>query len=136
VTSPAGPNYSCAGFQSPFNVALSLKQKVQRAIPLKVQLLDGSNAVTDATIAGAAPVVSITFTAVSSPAVDETSLLDAVGQSSAGNSFSYNSTTQTWQYNLATSPFNASGTYTVSLSTGDATKYSVSPTCSGTFVRQ
>ncbi len=129
--------YSCAGFQSPFDVALSLKQKVQRAIPLKMQLLDASgNVVTDTTIAGAAPVVNINYTAVNSTAVDETSLLDPIGQSSNGNSFSYNSTTQTWQYNLSSSPFSASGTYTVTVTTGDATQYSVSPTCSGTFVRK
>ena len=63
-------------------------------------------------------------------------MLDPVGQSNSGNQFGYDAATQTWQYNLGTSPFQASGTYTVSVSTGDATKYSLSPTCSGTFVRQ
>lgn len=133
----SAPNYSCIGFQSPFNVTLLLKQKVQRAIPLQMQLLDGSgNALTSATIAGAAPVVNITYAGVNSSAVDDTSLLDPIGQSSSGNSFSYNATAQTWQYNLSSSPFTASGTYTVTVSTGDATQYSVSPTCTGTFVRK
>jgi hypothetical protein len=136
-TQSATPMYACTGFQPPFNVSLSLKPKVQRAIPLKAQLFDTSNSVvTDTTIAGAAPVVNIAFTAVNSPAVDETSLLDAVGQSSSGNSFTYNATTQTWQYNMATTPFTAAGTYTVTVNSADATKYAVSPTCTGTFVRQ
>ena len=134
--SPALPTYSCRGFESPFNVPLVLKQKVQRTIPVQAQLYDVGKSVTDTTIAGAAPVVHISFTAVSGAAVDESSLLEAAGQSGSGRSFSYSSTTQTWQYNMSTKPFTASGTYTVFLSSGDPTKYSVSPTCSGTFVRQ
>lgn len=133
----AVPNYSCTGFEAPFDVALSLKQKVQRAIPLMVQLFDASgNLITDTTIAGAAPVINVSYAAVNSAAVDDTSLLDAIGQASTGNVLKYNSTTQTWQFNLGTSAFTAPGTYTVSLRTGDSTSYTVSPTCIGTFVRQ
>jgi len=134
----AVPTYSCTGFQPPFDVPLLLKQTTQQAIPPKAQLFDTSqNVVTDTTIAGAPPVVTVSYTAVNgTTAVDETDLLDPLSQSSSGNSFGYDANTQTWHYNLSTSPYSAAGTYTVTLTTGDATKYAVSPTCSGVFVRQ
>jgi hypothetical protein len=132
---PPIPKYSCAGFQDPFDQALSLKQKVQRAIPLKIQLLDSNgNAMTDSMIP--APVVNISYTAKDSVAVDDTADLDAVGHSSVGNLFSYDPTTLTWQFNLSSSPFTALGTYTVTVNSGDASQYLVSPTCTGTFVRK
>jgi hypothetical protein len=70
----ATPNYSCAGFQDPFDQPLSLKQKVQRAIPLKIQVLDSSsNVMTNTMIV--APVVNISYAATDSVAVDETAEL-------------------------------------------------------------
>jgi len=103
-----------------------------------MQLKDANgNIVTDQTIAGgAAPVVNVTYSGVLGTGIDETALLDPIGQSSAGNSFVYDPTTQTWQFNLSSAMFSATGTYTVTVVTGDGTQYSISPTCSGTFVRQ
>ena len=80
--------------------------------------------------------VNISFAGVSGPAVDETADLMPAGQSSSGNTFTYDLSTGEWQYNVASSPFTASGTYTVTLASGDATKYTVSPTCTGKFVRR
>jgi hypothetical protein len=124
---------TCSGFQPPFDQPLSLKHKTQRAILLKMQLTDSTGAiVTDQTIAGAPPVVNITYSGVLGSGVDETALLDPIGQSSPGNAFVYDPTTQTWQFNLDSGPFSVTGTYTVSAVSGDATKYTLSPTCSGT----
>jgi hypothetical protein len=133
---PPAPTYSCLGFDSPFNVSLLMKQSNNRVIPIKATLEDQNGVpLNSSTIAGAAPVVNISFTGATGPAVDETAELLPAGESSSGNSFTYNPSTGEWQYNMASSPFTASGTYTVTLATGDATKYGVSPTCSGTFVR-
>jgi hypothetical protein len=132
-----GSSYSCSGFQPPFDVALLLKQKTNRAIPLKAQLFDiGHNLVTPTTLGTAAPpVVNVSYNSGVSSAVDESSLLDPLGQSSSGNQFNFDATTGTWWFNLATTPFAASGTYTVTLQPGDSTRYQVSPQCSGTLIR-
>jgi len=129
-------NYSCRGFQSPLDVALSLPKKANRAIPLKAQLFDTkNNLVTPATFASATPpVVNVSYQSNTSPAVDDTSLLVPLGSSSVGNQFSFDSTTGTWWFNLSTSPFSASGTYTVTMRSGDTSKYQMSQ-CSGMFVR-
>ncbi|WP_348263267.1 hypothetical protein P8935_01615 [Telmatobacter sp. DSM 110680] len=78
----SSPTYSCTGFQSPFNVALALTHKTNRAIPLKAQIFDTSNnLVTPATLGTSAPpVVSVSYQSGTSPAVNETSLLDPLGR--------------------------------------------------------
>ena len=130
---PGGTAYSCAGFDFPFDEPISLKAKVNRAIPLQMQLSSGGTPITDANIAGAPPVVNVTFSAGGGPAVDVTDDLEALGQSSEGNAFSYALSGQ-WIFRLGTKPFKAAGTYTVTAAAGDTT-YSISPTCTGQFVR-
>jgi hypothetical protein len=136
-TPPSAPNYSCTGFQSPFDVALSLNSKTNRAIPLKAQLFDKNGTLVTPDTLGAAPppVVNVSYQSGGSPATDDTSLLEPLGSSSSGNQFSFDPTTNTWWFNLSTQPFTASGTYTVTLQSGDGTQYTVSPACSGQFVR-
>ena len=135
---PAVPAYSCNGFTAPFNVPLSLKSKTNRAIPLAAQLLDvNDKLVTSSTLAGAAPpVVNIDYSSATVPATDETSLLDPVGQSSTGNQFNFDSTAGDWWFNLSSTPIASSGTYTVTMQSGDVTKYTLTPQCSGVFTRQ
>ena len=129
--------YGCSGFQTPFDQTLLLTHKTQRAIPMKMQLKDANgNVVTDQTIAGAPPVVNVTYSGVLGTGINDTALLDPVGDSTAGNAFFYDSTTQTWQFNLGSGAFTSAGTYNVTAVSGDVTKYTLSPTCSGSFVRQ
>jgi hypothetical protein len=115
-----------------------LSKKTNRAIPLNVQLFDSSNnPVTQATLGTAPPpVVNVSYNSGTSAAVNETSLLDPLGASSSGNQFNFNSTTGNWWFNLSAAPFTASGTYTVTMRSGDNTQYQLSPQCSGQFVRQ
>jgi hypothetical protein len=138
VVAVVTPTYSCTGFQPPFDIALSLNKKTNRAIPLKAQLFDSSNNLVTPTTLGAAPppVVNVSYQSGTSPAVDDTSLLDPLGQSSSGNQFNFDTTANNWWFNLSSTPFTASGTYTVTLQSGDTTQYQVSPQCTGTFVRQ
>ena len=128
------PAYSCTGFEPPFDVPILLKAKVNRAIPLEMQLFDDSTPITDLNIAGAAPVVNVSFSAGGGPAVDVTDQLAPLGQSSDGNEFRFDPLAGHWVYNLGTKPFTAAGTYTVTVAAGD-TSYSISPTCTGQFVR-
>lgn len=130
------PLVSCAGFQAPFNNPIALQKNSKRAIPLIIQLLDqNNNVITPTTLNGAPPVVTVTYTSASSSAVQIPSdELLSTGQSSSGNQFTFNSSTNTWQFNLDTSPLMAPGTYTVSVQGGDGTKYALSG-CSQSFTR-
>jgi hypothetical protein len=130
------PLFACIGFQSPFDVPISLGKKTNRAIPLRAHLFDSSNNLVTPTTLGMVqePVVNVSYKSDTSPAVDKTASLDPLGKSSSGNLFNFDPTTGTWWFNLATTPFTASGTYTVTLQSGDPS-YLVSPQCSGQFVR-
>jgi hypothetical protein len=135
VTLVYAPPYACRGFQAPFDQALALK-KSNRAIPLKVQLFDSNNQlVTSDTVQGKGPVLTVSYSSVSSTGVDVTTSLAPAGQSSAGNQLSYDPATATWWFNLDSGAYTAPGTYTVTLRTGDGMKYALSPSCTGTFVR-
>lgn len=137
VTNAHPAVYSCSGFTAPFDQALSLKSKVQRAIPLKMQLYDSNhNLVTNTSVAGPAPAVTISYQAQNSAAVDESTMLAPAGNSSTGNTFSYDPTSQSWQYNMDSTPFSAKGTYKIQAISADPSLYTISPTCTGTFVRQ
>jgi len=127
-----GAVYSCQGFDSPFNVPVALAKKANRAIPLKAKLFDTlNNPVTSSTLTGLTPpVVNVSFSSTTTPAVDETSLLAPLGSSSSGNQFNFDASTDTWWFNLGTTPFTAPGTYTVSLQSGDTTQYAIANSCS------
>lgn len=129
-----GPSYACAGFAPPFNQPLSLKAKVNRAISLQMQLSSDGIPITATNIAGAAPVVNVTYSAGGGAGVDVTNQLEPVGQSSDGNAFTYDSAAGQWVFRLGTRPYTAAGTYTVTVAAGD-TNYVISPTCSGQFIR-
>ena len=62
-------------------------------------------------------------------------MVDSPGRATSGNSFVWDEATQQWAFNLSTKPHAAVGTYTVTAAAGDQ-DYVLSPTCSGTFVRQ
>jgi hypothetical protein len=128
--------FACDGFAPPFVVALSLNSGVNRAIPSKAQLLDGDGfPVTDLDIA-AAPVVNVTFTPVTTGvAEDLTDQREPLGHADTGNIFRFDPDTQSWVYNLGTKQYGASGTYVVTMKSGDASSYIIDPTCSGQFER-
>jgi hypothetical protein len=109
-----------------------LTKKANRAIPLKAQLFDrNDNLVTPATLEMAPPpVVNVSYSSGTNEAADDSALLDPLGQSSLGNQFNFDSTTGNWWFNLATTPFTASGTYIITLQSGDTSKYEVVNSCS------
>jgi len=125
--------YACVGFEAPFDETILVKRKVNRAIPLQIQLFSGSTRVTDTNIVGPPPVVNVTYSAGSSPGVDVTDQLEPLGHADDGNVFRFDGATR-WLFNLSTKPFTAPGTYTVTAAAGD-TSYTISPTCIGQFIR-
>ena len=58
----------------------------------------------------------------------------SAGQGDDGNQFVY--TGSHWQLNLKTKNYSASGTYTVTIISGDEDEYTIDPTCEATFVIQ
>jgi hypothetical protein len=129
----AAPVFACDGFFPPFDGPIGLSRKERRVIPLRLEILDdqdfglGPDDI-------AAPIVSVRRSAT---VIDEDldALVDSPGRATSGNQFMWNETEQQWEYNLATAPFSAAGTYSVTALAGDE-KYGLDPTCGGVFVRQ
>lgn len=124
---------SCEGFESPMdNGPVTVKKN--RALPLKAQLFDlQSNPVTDMEIA--LPVVQVMFSsAINEETEDVTDLALNAGEGTEGNQFEYNPITEKWQFNLKIKNYNAPGTYTITMDTGNEADYIFDTTCSATFV--
>jgi hypothetical protein len=81
-------------------------------------------------------VVNVSYSASDAgEAQDLTDDLDPPGTASAGNVFQFDPSTESWRYQLGTRPYSAVGTYTVTMTSGDASSYIIEPTCSGKFER-
>lgn len=124
------PNFSCIGFEPPMDKGVVTVKK-HRALPLKAQLFDNNNAVTDADII-ASPVIQISFDSGIGAAVDVTDQALPAGQGTAGNQFTFHDSK--WQFNLETKNYTASGTYTINMVSGDVSEYTIDPTCMAKFV--
>ena len=126
------PSYSCSGFQSPLANG-TVKVKKNRVIPVKAQLFNDTQMMTDADIVSP-PAIQVTYqSSLESDAVDVTDEAYAVGFGTEGNAFEYNVADECWQFNLKTKNYTASGTYTITMKSGDETEYLVD-TCEAQFV--
>ena len=123
---------SCLGFEAPFGVPLELKKRVNRTIPLKIQLFDGDTPITDADVAS--PVVNVYFTPEGDSGQDLTDELEPLGAANEGNAFRYDADCGCWVYNLGTKQFSTDGKYTVTVAPGDES-YAINPTCEQYFIR-
>ncbi len=128
------PAYTCVGFKPPFDEPLALKNKVKRAIPVKMELTDEDEyIVTDADIA-APPVINVVFAPKNGgDAIDYTDELLPNGSANESNIFAFNPDSNYWEYILGTKQFGAVGTYTVTVAPGDDS-YAIE-TCEQTFER-
>jgi len=128
------PKLSCAGFDAPMENG-PVKVKKNRVLPLKAQILDAEGFVVGDQDIAAAPVLTVLYSSSADvEAVDVSDEALSSGQGSEGNLFSYDAETEQWQFNLKTKNYTASGTYSVSLTSGDASEYGVDATCGGSFV--
>jgi hypothetical protein len=131
---------ACSGFMPPFDQALVLKNKVNRAIPVKIQLTDADgNTVTDLDIE-APPVINVLFDGhIYDEIPTETDDLLPIGLANQDNIFRFVTDTGQWAYNLGTKQFKAPGTYTVIVKSGDASEYQITTpngACTQTFERR
>jgi hypothetical protein len=124
---------SCIGFEPPMDQG-PVTVKKSRALPLKAMLADTSGNLLTDTQLGAPPVIQVVFTPVIGPAADVTEQALSAGAGTEGNQFTFGG--GKWQYNLLTKNYTASGTYTVSMVSGDPAEYSIAPTCMAQFVIQ
>ncbi len=131
---PVGPEFECVGFEPPMdNPPVTVKKN--RALPLKATLFDEFEfLVTDMDVVSP-PVLQVIFSsALGDPPIDVTEDALPAGQSSEGNIFSYDFGSEQWRYNLKTTNYSASGSYTIRLVSGDDDEYIVEPACETTFV--
>jgi len=134
------PVLSCAGFTAPFDKSLNLKKRSKRSIPVRMVLRNSDGVeITDLDVVSP-PVVNISFdSSISGAGSTDDELLDPSVVSSSGNAFSYNYDNLSWEYRLGTRNLSSAGTYTVSVTSGDDTEYSVDAAggaCVQTFTRQ
>lgn len=138
-TNPSVPEYACQGFYQPFDKDISISNKTKRAIPVKLELFDEyGQSISDQDVS-AAPVINVTFNSmVYGDGATDDAALESLGQSSDGNQLSFNEAEQLWQYNLGTKQFSGAGTYTVTVTSGDASEYTVNKgnNCSQSFTRR
>lgn len=126
------PTYTCNGFQSPLANG-PVKVKKNRVLPVKAQLFNDTEMMTDANIVSP-PVIQVTYqSSVESDPIDVTNDAYAVGFGTDGNIFEYNVADECWQYNLKTSNYTSPGTYTITMESGKDSEYLVN-TCSALFV--
>jgi len=128
------PVYSCEGFASPMAKG-AVKVKKNRALPLKMELIDDAGfAITDMDLA-APPLVSVIF-GLANPGDDPEDVSDyavAAGHGTDGNQFEF-TLDDIWQFNLKTSNYTGSGEYYISVESGDPGEYVIDPTCVASFI--
>ncbi|MHC4559749.1 MAG: right-handed parallel beta-helix repeat-containing protein [Planctomycetota bacterium] len=124
--------FSCVGFEPPMDKG-AVTVKKNRVLPLRAKLLGGCGyPVTDIDII-APPVIQVIFeSGEAEGTVDVTDQALSAGQGTEGNQFVY--TGSNWQFNLKTKNYNAAGTYTVTMVSGDEDEYEIESTCEAVFV--
>lgn len=137
VSTPNVPNLSCEGFFSPFDAPKTINKKAKGTIPVKMELIDE---LWQAVLGGdlvAPPVINVMFDGQTygDGSTDDVAL-ESVGSANDGNEFTFNDAEQIWQYNLGTKQFSGSGTYIVTVKSGDQNEYTISPTCTQVFTRK
>jgi len=128
------PVYSCEGFQSPFDVQLSIGPHTKKRIPLSAQLFDGTGLVGASSI-DVSPIAEVQLLSETGPANDDAELVVA-RKPRDGLKFEFDARTGNWTLNLSTREYMMPGIYIVTMQSGDPNSYFISPRCVGTFVRQ
>jgi len=127
---PVPPALTCDGFAAPM-ANHPVKAKKNRVFPLKMELFDGTEEQTDGELV-AAPIVKVDRTATTEdPGAEDINALSA-GQGSDGNQFDFTDD-DIWQFNLKSKGL-ASGTYLVTVTSGDSSEYTIDSTCETSFI--
>ena len=128
-----GDAIECVGFEPPLDRG-PVTPSPNRVLPFKAQLFDAAGyPITDADILSP-PRIEVTSDpgVPGSPVPPEEELPPSAA--TEGNEFEFNPSTGRWVYHLRISDFSSSGTYTLTMESGDTEEYVVYPTCAATFV--
>ncbi|MGR3716513.1 MAG: hypothetical protein ACU0B1_07195 [Thermohalobaculum sp.] len=127
------PAYACTGFEPPLADGPVTVRK-NRVLPLKAELADGAGFVLGDGDLTAPPVVQVIYDSGISgePPLDVSADALSAGQGTDGNLFVFAGSG--WQFNLKTKNYEAPGTYTISMVSGDGAEYRVEPSCEARFV--
>ena len=126
------PVFGCQGFEPPLDEG-PVTVKKNRVLPLKARLADADGLLVTSADITALPVISVFFDDNIAPSpIDVTTDALSAGQGTDGNQFTFDGSK--WAFNLKTKNYTASGTYTITMVSGDSAEYVVSPTCMATFV--
>jgi len=125
---------TCDGFAAPMAIH-PVKAKKNRVFPLKMELFD-EDGFEQTNLDIAAPVVTVMYS--SSPdTIDPVLIEDEAlysGKGSDGNQFVYTDD-GIWQFNLKSKNYNSSGTYYVTVDSGDESEYVIEePSCVTSFI--
>jgi hypothetical protein len=131
VSAVVVPALSCAGFGAPLD-GDAVTVKKNRVLPLKAQLIDEEGQPVDDLGIPAAPVLTVSFDDHVGPAEDVSDDALSAGAGTDGNQFEFIDTQ--WRYNLKAKNYSASGTYTVTMESGNSDEYVIDPQCSAEFV--
>jgi len=130
---PEIPALTCDGFAAPM-ANHPVKAKKNRVFPLKMELFDKDGfEQTDGELV-AAPVVMVLFTSsTGEDAVDVSDDALSSGQGSDGNQFDFTDD-GIWQFNLKSKNYKSSGTYDVTIVSGDELEYVIDSSCETSFL--
>ena len=129
----AAPKLACIGFEPPLADG-PVTVKKNKVLPLKAELLDADGfALGDGDLM-APPVVQVMYDSgiMGQPSVDVSDDALPAGQGMDGNLFVFSGSK--WQFNLKTKNYEAPGSYTITMVSGDGAEYRVDPTCEAQFV--
>jgi len=122
------PTLSCEGFKAPADRDVRINRP-NRVVPLRMQLVDEDGAyVGDYELAS--PVLQVAYSS-GGDFEQFADALDYAGRGNEGNQFIFDGAY--WAFNLGTRGL-ASGTYQLSVTSGDASQYVVNPSCEVTVV--
>lgn len=125
--------YTCIGFEPPLADG-PVTSKKNRVLPLKAQIFNtNGDLITDTDIV-APPVIQVLFNSGSGgDPLDVTDDALPAGLGTEGNQFVFTDEGK-WQFNLKTKEYTASGTYSISVVSGDDSEYIIGPSCVAQFV--
>ena len=128
-----GPKIACEGFEPPLADG-PVTVKKNRVLPLKAELIDGDGFVLTENDLASPPVVQVIYES-GIPGETPQDVSDealSAGHGTDGNLFEF--TGSQLQFNLKINNYEASGTYIITVESGDDGEYRVNPTCSAQFV--
>jgi hypothetical protein len=128
VTMTPAPLLSCIGFEPPMDKPVGVKKK-NRVLPLKMVLVDENGMEVTGLISP--PVVEVDYSS-GDPTEPEGEDFLSAGRGDDGNQFDCFG--GDCQFNLQTKNFSGSGTYEITVESGDPTEYIIGPTCTAVFV--